>query len=396
MVGTKISAESMTSTEDNKLAVRTDAKEVLGNFLKLVKELTGLDRWTLFQKRHDMYCAETDTWFSSQYGAGRWMVYTSSEIVAMAEEIYQRNHAAMSPSEYYIGIPRNAAVPAIWCLDLDEDHDAQPELQLIRMRHDGFRPLAVVSTSPKNKQIWLCIRDFTMNELNADDCVKWREMQNALISRYRGDTGSKGPSHLFRLPLPGLKNLKTISTSDWVKYKYDIGFRMAVVIQPEGPVCAPKRTVIESWLQTCRHHNVQSNHSRSLKIEYKDEVIAESVWQSWQKKRENAIRSGKFLRIDGSVDDSSVDISLMVCTLKWYALNGKNCDATCKAMHNLISCCIRQIDIDPERRYKKGNPLDYAVRTLKKAYDYTCQQLHHIKAYTAAQMLSDAYQMLEA
>ena len=65
-----------------------------------------------------------------------------------------------------------------------------------------------------------------------------------------------------------------------------------------------------------------------------------------------------------------------------------------RAMIRLISCCVRQVEIDPERRYKKGNPEDYAERTLGKVYTYVLRELNSKGDIAAADRLAEAYNAL--
>lgn len=371
------------------------------SFLYMVRYLTGLDRWTLFCKRHDQYCAETDTWTTGRYGAQRWTEHTTDELVALSEEIYWSNHASASPSEYFIGIPRGAAAPPLWCLDLDADHGCSPEEELARMMDDSFVPLAVVATSPQNRQVWLPISGYGSEELSRDNYSRWRSVQDTLISRYCGDTGSKGPSHLFRLPFPGLRNLKTVVSGGLVRYKYDSNFRTsAMVYEPSSP----SRSVIESWMAMERDaglaHRVapcqpdQRAYCRHKCPESVDADISESIWNSWTAKRERLIRDDKYLRSDGTIDDSRVDIALMHRTILWYLRNDKDKDSMCKAMTHLILCCERQVETDPERWNKKGNSKDYAMRTLGKVYTYVLRELNYRGDLAAAERLSEAYMAL--
>ena len=372
---------------------------VFRSFLIKVEEITGLDRWTLFCKRHDQYCAETDTWFTGRYGAGRWTEHTMDELIEMSGDIYKLNHASEYPNEYFIGLPRNSAVPSIWCLDLDADHGCNPEEELARMRKDGFTPLAAVRTSPWNRQVWLTVAGYSAEGLSRDNCSEWRSVQDTLISRYCGDTGSKGPSHVFRLPFSGLRNLKTIVSEELVRYKYDRNFRTsAMVYEPSSP----SRAVIESWMarDTGLAHRVapcqpdQRAYCRHKCPESVDADIPESIWNSWTAKRGRLIREGRYLRPDGSPDDSRVDMALMYRTIHWYLRNNRGEDAMHRAMTHLVRCCIRQVEMDPERVYKKGNIEGYAERTLDKVYTYVLRGLNDKGDIAAAERLSEAYHAL--
>ena len=373
--------------------------EVFLRFLYMVRDRTGLDRWTLFCKRHDEYCAETDTWTTGRYGAQRWTEHTTDELAALSEEIYLRNHASEYPCEYFIGIPRGAAVPPLWCLDLDADHGCRPEEELARMCKDGFTPLAVVHTSPQNRQAWLTIAGYSAEELSLDNYSEWRSVHSTLISRYSGDTGSKGPSHVFRLPFPGLRNLKTIASEGLVRYKYDRGFRSSVRLCE--PV-SPGRPEIESWKardtgsdhSVAQHQPDQRTDCRHKRLASIDSDIPESVWKSWTTKRVRLIREGRYLRPDGSPDDSRVDMALMYRTIHWYLRNNKGEDAMHRAMTHLVRCCIRQVETDPERVYKKGNIEDYAERTLGQVYTYVLRELNDRSDLAAAGRLSEAYHAL--
>lgn len=372
---------------------------VFRSFLIKVEEITGLDRWTLFCKRHDQYCAETDTWTTGRYGAQHWTEHTTDELAALSEEIYLSNHAHESPGEYFIGIPRGATVPPLWCLDLDADHGCNPEEELTRMIKDGFTPLAVVATSPWNRQAWLPISGYDSEELSRDNCLLWRSVQDALISRYCGDSGSKGPSHVFRLPFPGLRNLKTIVLEGRVRYKYDRNFRTSAMIYEPA---SPDRLMIESWMarntgsanRVDQHQPDQRTDCRHKRPANIDSDMPESVWHSWTAKRERLIRDGGCLRCDGTIDDSRIDITLMSRTIRWYLRNDKDKEAIRRAMTHLICCCIRQVETDPERRCKKGNTRDYAERTLGKVYTYVLRELNDKGDTASAERLSEAYQAL--
>lgn len=392
----------MTDTDGApRIASEATSSEVFLNFLDMVRGRTGLDRWTLFCKRHDQYCAEADTWTTGRYGAQRWTVHTTDELAALSEEIYWSNHASEYPCEYFIGIPRGAAVPSLWCLDLDADHGCQPEEELARMRKDGFTPLAVVHNSPQNRQVWLTIAGYSAEKLSRDNCLLWRSVHDTLISRYCGDSGSKGPNHVFRLPFPGLRNLKTtVSVSEGlVRYKYDRDFRTSANIYEPTSLGRP---VIESWIarDTGSAHRVARYqpdqradccHKRLASI---DLDIPESVWHSWTAKRGRLIRDGRYLRPDGSPDDSRVDIALMYRTIHWYLRNNRDKDAMRRAMTHLVRCCIRQAETDPERVYKKGNIEDYAERTLRKVYTYVLRGLNDKGDIVAATRLLEAYNAL--
>ena len=399
VIGMTDAVTEVRNTEDG--ASLESSLTVFRSFVTKVEEITGLASWTLFRKRHDQYCVETDTWTTGRYGVERWSVHTTDELAALSEEIYWSNHASASPSEYFIGIPRGAAAPPLWCLDLDADHGCSPEEELARMMDDSFVPLAVVATSPQNRQVWLPISGYGSEELSRNNYSRWRSVQDTLISRYCGDTGSKGPSHLFRLPFPGLRNLKTVVSGGLVRYKYDSNFRTSARIYESA---SPDRSVIESWMAMerdagfalrvapCRpgrrvdsHRNCQTGT---------DSGIPESVWDSWTAKRERLIRDDKYLRSDGTIDDSRVDIALMQRTILWYLRNDKDKDSMCKAMTHLILCCERQVETDPERWNKKGNSKDYAMRTLGKAHTYILQQLNDRGDLAAAERLSEAYMAL--
>lgn len=372
---------------------------VFRSFLIKVEEITGLDRWTLFCKRHDQYCAETDTWTTGRYGAQRWTVHTTDELAALSEEIYLSNHAHESPGEYFIGIPRGATVPPLWCLDLDADHGCRPEEELARMCKDGFTPLAVVHTSPQNRQVWLTVAGYSAEELSRNSYLLWRPVHDTLISRYCGDSGSKGPSHVFRLPFPGLRNLKTIVSEELVRYKYDRNFRTSAMVYAPS---SPSRAVIESWMarDTGLAHRVapcqpdQRAYCRHKCPESVDADIPESIWNSWTAKRGRLIREGRYLRPDGSPDDSRVDMALMYRTIHWYLRNNRGEDAMHRAMTHLVRCCIRQVETDPERVYKKGNIEDYAERTLGQVYTYVLRELNDRSDLAAAGRLSEAYHAL--
>ena len=81
VIGMTDAVTEVRNTEDG--ASLESSLTVFRSFVTKVEEITGLASWTLFRKRHDQYCVETDTWTTGRYGVERWSVHTTDELAAL-------------------------------------------------------------------------------------------------------------------------------------------------------------------------------------------------------------------------------------------------------------------------------------------------------------------------
>ena len=96
-----------------------------------------------------------------------------------------------------------------------------------------------------------------------------------------------------------------------------------------------------------------------------------------------------FIRMDGSIDDSRLDIEVAGRKLRWYSENRPDAESIRKAAHSLELCLARQVMEDPDRSCHK-DAAQYARRTMQCAFDITIRSQKRRGNIRAARLLEDA------
>lgn len=384
-------------------------------FFDFMRVLGQVDMFAVREKRHNKFNQASGVWECENCWS-RDKLYSSQDLLKNFHAMLDKNLSDRPPVDYFFGFSKNCSVPPIWCIDLDGGA-ISPDEQIQRMRRDGFTPIAVVASSPCNRQVWLYIQGYTNDELNRDNCRQWREVQDALVKKYGGDNGSKGPWHLFRLPFTGLKNHKSIRQKDGsVIYKYSQDFvSWSETAMPVDPPKSPSRETIESWPEySTRGGSSYKNNVTAETPPCRGNTdinaveLSESFWKNtWTKKRneiiceiEDAMKQGieriksyapvsAFIRMDGSIDDSRLDLEVAGRKLRWYSENRPDAESIRKAAHSLELCLARQVMEDPDRSCHK-DAAQYARRTMQCAFDITIRSQKRRGNIRVARLLEDA------